>query len=300
MNEIGKKIEEVFRESGMKVQEFADKMYTSRSSVYNIYKWIDPHISQLKRVSQVLNHDFIADYFGYEEEEKNAYETDILDLKNSLKDEFGDNVFASCVSELVSRLKKQGAGQVSDLRQRIGAYLSGKKRQAYYHVEIMTDDFETPDCLMALTDEDLQRVRQYVLNADKNEYCSLGGVIDWSKYYDEETLGQIFDVTGIDFSPCYSYLFTAVSIESPESEPMVHPFNLEMTNREYSQLLLLQILNPDLTVQQLETLSPTLYQLITCNVSCPDLGGLAPVVPYVIFMTEAKKDANEILGDDNL
>lgn len=73
-----------------------------------------------------------------------------------------------------------------------------------------------------------------------------------------------------------------------------------MTDTEYSQLLLLLMLNPDLKVQQLETLSPALYQLITRNVSCPNLGGSAPGVPYVIFMTEAKKDAAEIIRDSDV
>lgn len=34
----------------------------------------------------------------------------------------------------------------------------------------MTEDLETIDCSMALTDEDLQRVRQCVLHEDKEDF----------------------------------------------------------------------------------------------------------------------------------
>ena len=52
-----------------------------------------------------------------------------------------------------------------------------------------------------------------------------------------------------------------------------------------------------LTVQKLEQIDPELYRLINRGVYLPS--GLVPQSPYVIFMTEAEKDANEILGDDN-
>lgn len=290
MYEIGKKIEAAFQESGMSKAEFAKKLNTSRTNVYNFFKQNDPPIGMLFRISKVLNHDFIADILGHEKES-------MAEKPNLEFLEMEENWYS--FSEIRNAFEQLGHLKLKDFHQRIDAYLSGKKRQAFYHVEIMTEDLETIDCSMALTDEDLQRVRQCVLHKDKEGFCSRAAAIDWSKYYDAENLGQVFDITDVDFSPCYSYLFTAVSIETPESRPTVHTFYLEMTDTEYSQLLLLLLLNPDLKVQQLETLSPALYQLITRNVSCLDLGGSAPDVPYVIFMTEAEKDANEILGDDN-
>lgn len=291
MCEIGKKIKAAFLESGMSQAEFAEKLHTSRTNVYNIFKQNDPPISLLIRISEVLNHDFIADMLGYEKES-------MAEKPNFEFPEMEEKWYSLC--EIRNALDRFCHRRLKDFHQRIDAYLSGKKRQAFYHVEIMTEDLETIDCSMALTDEDLQRVRQCVLHKDKEDFCSLAVAIDWFRYYDAENLGQVFDVTDVDFSPCYSYLFTAVSIETPESGATVHPFYLEMTDTEYSQLLLLLLLNPNLTVQQLETLSPVLYQLITRNVSCPDLGGSAPGMPYVIFMTEAKKDAAEIIRDSDV
>lgn len=285
MNEIGKKIEEVFRESGMKVQEFADKIYTSRPSVYKLFEKtdLDLTIDQLRRVSDVLNHDFIADVLGYKEPERPVIQ-------------LGDKWYTK--SELKKAIEEHDRQMLKDCQQRINAFLFGKKREPYYNVEILTEysGSKGVETSMKLSDTDLKRVRDFRLNpnSEDNENEELFTVIDWNKYYEDCGFGELQDVINLDFTPRYSYQFTVVVIESPEATPSAHPFYIEMTDKEYSQLLLHLMLHAS-TVQKLEQIDPELYRLINRGVYLP--GGVIPQSPYVIFMTEAEKDANDILGD---
>lgn len=70
MVHIGKKIEEVFNQSGMKLGHFAKALNTVPRNIYMIFQKDDLKMSQLEKISQVLNHDFLQYFIKKEEGEK--------------------------------------------------------------------------------------------------------------------------------------------------------------------------------------------------------------------------------------
>jgi hypothetical protein len=69
MFHIGKKIEEVFNNSGMRISHFARAINTVPRNVYMIFEKPDIKTSQLQRIGKVLNHDFFKYYVQEEEED---------------------------------------------------------------------------------------------------------------------------------------------------------------------------------------------------------------------------------------
>lgn len=59
---IGNKIKAVLKESRYKKTEFADKINISRTVVYDIFKRETIDTGLLKKISEVLNHDFFNYY----------------------------------------------------------------------------------------------------------------------------------------------------------------------------------------------------------------------------------------------
>ncbi len=59
---IGKEIERIYENSGMKVSEFAKRINTSTRNVYSIFERPEIKTDQLFKISKVLNHDFFALY----------------------------------------------------------------------------------------------------------------------------------------------------------------------------------------------------------------------------------------------
>jgi transcriptional regulator with XRE-family HTH domain len=59
---IGKKIKEAVEKSGMSVTDFAKRISYSRRNIYAIFKKESIDTSLLKRISDVLEHDFFANY----------------------------------------------------------------------------------------------------------------------------------------------------------------------------------------------------------------------------------------------
>ena len=59
---IGKRIKEAVEKSGMTVTEFAKKINYSRRNVYAIFEKESVDTSQLKKIGDVLDHDFFVDY----------------------------------------------------------------------------------------------------------------------------------------------------------------------------------------------------------------------------------------------
>lgn len=60
---IGKKIQEKLKEARYKKTEFADMINISRTVVYDIFKRKTIDTGLLKKISEVLNHDFFS-YYG--------------------------------------------------------------------------------------------------------------------------------------------------------------------------------------------------------------------------------------------
>jgi hypothetical protein len=60
--DIGYKIKEVFDTRNMKLTDFANELGTVRQNVYRIFKKQDLDTGLLKRVSEVLNHNFFQYY----------------------------------------------------------------------------------------------------------------------------------------------------------------------------------------------------------------------------------------------
>src|SRR5579859_906108 len=59
---IGKEIEKIYENSGMKLSEFAKRINTSTRNVYSIFERSEIKTDQLLKISKVLNHDFFALY----------------------------------------------------------------------------------------------------------------------------------------------------------------------------------------------------------------------------------------------
>jgi hypothetical protein len=59
---IGKEIEKIYQNSGMKLSEFAKRINTSSRNVYSIFARPEIKTDQLLKISRVLNYDFFGFY----------------------------------------------------------------------------------------------------------------------------------------------------------------------------------------------------------------------------------------------
>lgn len=59
---IGKKIEEIFQEKGMKLSEFANRINRTPRSIYDIFKRDSIDTDLLFKISKALDHDFFNYY----------------------------------------------------------------------------------------------------------------------------------------------------------------------------------------------------------------------------------------------
>lgn len=57
---IGKEIERVYQQSGMKLSEFANRINTSSRNIYSIFSRKEIKTDQLQKISEVLKFDFFA------------------------------------------------------------------------------------------------------------------------------------------------------------------------------------------------------------------------------------------------
>ena len=69
MISIGKKIEEVFIQNGIKSNEFAKRIGKTPRNIYDIFKRESVDTGLLYKISEVLNHDFFQ-YYQDKTEEK--------------------------------------------------------------------------------------------------------------------------------------------------------------------------------------------------------------------------------------
>lgn len=61
---IGREIEAKFKESGMKLSEFAKRIHTSRRNIYDIFERSEIKTDQLIQISSVLHFNFFELYQG--------------------------------------------------------------------------------------------------------------------------------------------------------------------------------------------------------------------------------------------
>lgn len=96
MENLGKRIEEVFDKSGMTKTAFADKIGYSRNNVYNIFNRKTIDLNLLKKIGSVLDYNFLEEYQSRElvEEPHTEYRT-AKKSKISLMIELdpGDDIF---------------------------------------------------------------------------------------------------------------------------------------------------------------------------------------------------------------
>lgn len=59
---IGRRIKEAVKKSGMSVTEFAKKINYSRRNIYSIFDKESVDTATLKKIGDVLQHDFFVDY----------------------------------------------------------------------------------------------------------------------------------------------------------------------------------------------------------------------------------------------
>ena len=64
---IGKLIKDVFSQSDLSVVDFAKLLNCQRQNIYDIFNRESIDIDHLIRISRILNHDFLAEYYMDEE-----------------------------------------------------------------------------------------------------------------------------------------------------------------------------------------------------------------------------------------
>ena len=60
----GEKVKEHFEASGLSVSEFARRLNCHRQNVYDIFRREVIDVGLLRRISRVLEHDFVAELYG--------------------------------------------------------------------------------------------------------------------------------------------------------------------------------------------------------------------------------------------
>jgi plasmid maintenance system antidote protein VapI len=59
---IGEAIKQKVKERGMKVTDFAKAIHCNRTNVYDLYKRESIDVKLLRRISKVLEYDFVTEY----------------------------------------------------------------------------------------------------------------------------------------------------------------------------------------------------------------------------------------------
>lgn len=108
---IGKKIQEVLKQTRYKKTEFADMINISRTVVYDIFKRETIDTGLLKKISKVLNHDFFSYYEKVSVVKENktgcgfATKDELTDLANTILK------IAKAVERIEEHLPKKKAGK---------------------------------------------------------------------------------------------------------------------------------------------------------------------------------------------
>lgn len=78
---IGKEIEKIYQNSGMKLSEFAKRINTSSRNVYSIFERPEIKTDQLSKISEVLRFNFFSLYTA----SKNSHAAEPHELYTSTK-----------------------------------------------------------------------------------------------------------------------------------------------------------------------------------------------------------------------
>jgi transcriptional regulator with XRE-family HTH domain len=81
--DIGYKIKEVFESRNVKLTDFAEELGTVRQNVYRIFKKSDLDTALLKRISEVLDHNFFQYYIETDGTSYSKEAIEALILENS-------------------------------------------------------------------------------------------------------------------------------------------------------------------------------------------------------------------------
>ncbi|MDR0872286.1 MAG: helix-turn-helix domain-containing protein [Prevotellaceae bacterium] len=73
---IGEKIKEKVKERGLNIANFASKIHCGRTTVYSIFQSESIDMQQLCKISNVLDYDFIWEY--YLDEDKKSQRTHVV------------------------------------------------------------------------------------------------------------------------------------------------------------------------------------------------------------------------------
>jgi len=64
---IGSMIKQKVEESSMTKKEFADRLNCERTSVYYLFKQKNLNIDKLRKISEILNYDFVSEVYAGED-----------------------------------------------------------------------------------------------------------------------------------------------------------------------------------------------------------------------------------------
>lgn len=268
MTDIGQLIKSVFDQSGMSIAEFSRRINVSRSNVYNIFAKADIGVQQLQLISEALNHDFLADLSPKSANDANNY----------------------------AQWAKKEQMRKEQLRQKASAYLSEKRRRPFYSVTLRTEFRDNVSYLFCLPKEVITKLRSAILGESEDDPFQL---YDWNSVtYDSNwAYGEVSDVISIDFTPVYCYGFMAGYCRDQYDEFTTIPFQVILTDEQYTELLAYHLEDRQFTPQRLKRLNPALYDVIVYNIPWwIDETGKSSL----FFMTEFQNDAERILGECDL
>lgn len=103
---IGEIIEKEVRKRNIPIKRFAELISCQRNNVYDLFKRSKIDIIQLKRISEVLNHNFFQDL---------ANDLDLINEKDDKEKENAVSQFHKVVPEILHELNKDGTIIQGDL-----------------------------------------------------------------------------------------------------------------------------------------------------------------------------------------
>ena len=115
---IGKKIQEKLKEARYKKTEFADMINVSRTVVYDIFKRKTIDTGLLKKISEVLNHDF---FNYYEQNPSSSVKETKPEYGYATKSEVADLAHAILkLTKAVERIEEQLPKKKAVVKKRAG------------------------------------------------------------------------------------------------------------------------------------------------------------------------------------
>ena len=104
---LGKRVQEIFQDSGLSVVEFSRRINTSRENVYSIFNRSTLDVEMLVRISEVLNHNFFLEVMP--DQFKREYLKELDQLRDRLQVLEEQTAYLKEIHDLRSRMDRDGS-----------------------------------------------------------------------------------------------------------------------------------------------------------------------------------------------